>query len=291
MVFSEFQNNENDSYIKYRHYIRETNQIFPNEFYAQSVDHNGYDPSVDVGDIYVDLYGQGGATYNMVALTYTSQYHNDHNGYHICANGWDAGLGDGNRFASFSLRNNLNQWQDAGLSSIDIAPYANDTDFATCTYTQVTGVDGFGFITGVFIVNFFGQLTDLDDHFPIIDGEVLTDDSMYSSIAVRREIGDTIWASVTYMAQRNDGLLQDWWHPRYANVRLDEWDTDTDQPVDTIGQWIMGNYNLSDIPFQNPGVSTAIMTNNNDMYWAAWANRIEMEPPPTFITAAYGDSN
>ena len=295
LVFSEFENDENESYIKYRHYIRSTGQIFLAEYYAQALTHNGYDPSLDVGDLLLDLHGLGGETYNMVALTYTAQYHNNHNGYHICANGWDTTAGDGHKYASFSLQNPDHMWQDAGLSCIDIAPYANDTDFATCTYTQVTGVDGFGFITEVIVVNFFGQLADLTDHHPLDDdGEATTDDAMYSSIAIHRETGGQTLASITYVAQHNDGLNQDWWHPRCVRINLSTWGEANNIPVGGLDNdenpWVTGNYNISDIPFQNPGVSTAIMTNNDNLYWAAWANRIEMEPPPTVITAAYGDS-
>jgi len=296
MAFSEFQNNGNDSYIKYRHYIRSTNEIFPTEFYAQNQNHNGYDPSIDVGHIYVGIPPTGN-TFNMVALTYTSQYQGDHwgehNGYHICATGWDTNpaFDDIDRI-SFSVRNPDQpfRWLDAGLSCVDVAPNGNDTDFATCTYTQVTGVDGFGLQTGIFVVNWFGLITDLDEHNPITDTETLTDDAMYSSIAVNAEVGGESWASVTYMAQRNDALNQDWWHPRYVSVRLDDWETSFNLPVNNMDQWIDGNYNLSDIPFQNPGISTAIMSGSG-MYWAAWANCIEMEPPPTIITAAYGDTN
>ena len=32
---------------------------------------------------------------------------------------------------------------------------------------------------------------------------------------------------------------------------------------------IIGNYNISDIFFQNPGVAAAIVTTNNNRYWAS----------------------
>jgi len=116
-----------------------------------------------------------------------------------------------------------------------------------------------------------------------------TDDGMYSSIAINNDMGLTQkWASITYLAQSNNTLNA--WRPRAATIALNDMDTHgTNAWVDASTNVLaVGNYNLSDIPFQNPGISSAIMTNLDNFYWAAWANRIEMEPPPHFISAAYG---
>ncbi|MFH1676764.1 MAG: hypothetical protein ABIC40_07030, partial [bacterium] len=54
---------------------------------------------------------------------------------------------------------------------------------------------------------------------------------------------------------------------------------------------ITGNYNISEIPFINPGVSSAIVAFGSNSYWAAWADRIEMESPPETVWASYGFIN
>ncbi len=50
---------------------------------------------------------------------------------------------------------------------------------------------------------------------------------------------------------------------------------------------IRGNYNYSQIPFIDPGVSTSLVVNDG-LYWAAWSERIEMEPPPECVYGTYG---
>ncbi|MFH1675882.1 MAG: hypothetical protein ABIC40_02570, partial [bacterium] len=51
---------------------------------------------------------------------------------------------------------------------------------------------------------------------------------------------------------------------------------------------IKGNYNMTQLPFIDPGVSSAIVSGTSDRYWAAWCERIEMEPPPVNVAATYG---
>jgi hypothetical protein len=296
MVYSEYQLDSDQEFIKYRHFHREhPNSYFSDEFligrYATNP-HNGYSPSIDVGLINIDGIGD----LNMVAVTYTSQFHTQqpidppHVGYHLCGMGWSTDVPDINQ-PSFQVRHEQNYWRDAGLSFVDIAPYDNTTHFVTCTYTQVTGADGFGPTTSVMVVNWFGSAADLLQHRTVNDLDLTTDDGMYSSIAIHNDLGGECWGSVNYLAQANDGQNQNGWHPRVSRLQLDHFPTEqVNNEIAGTNPIVFGNYNISDIPFQNPGVSTAIMTNNADLYWAAWANRIEMEPPPTFITAAYGDS-
>jgi len=284
-VYSELQEDQNCCYIKYRRYDRATNKILPGEWRLQNTDHNGHDPSVDVGLVQV-----GTELWHAVAVTYTSQFHQGHLGYHICGIGWQTSEGDHDRQTNFPIINPNFSTLAAGLSCVDVSPYCNPTNFATCTYTQVTGSDGFGATTGVFVVNFFGTMADLDDHFPVETGGVNIADGMYSSIAIHDQVTESapIWASVSYMGQEPESDIL---HPRATRIRLDDpahtilWNDYID--IDSI---IVGNYNISDIPFENPGVSSAININADNTYWAAWADRIEMEPPPEVITAAWGDT-
>jgi len=278
--------------VNYRKYRRGSNS-FGSEYFSQTQDHNGWDPSVDVG--LVSVIPPPAPPLNCVAVTYTSQYQGGHMGYHVCAAGWDTGQIDMDQY-SISIMNPLPpyEFKDAGLSQVDIAPKANSLHFATCTYTQVTGDDWYGPITGVAVVNYFGYISghlvlDISDA-PPDDPEhpLYRADSLYSSIAINNSTVSPIFASISCLGQEPESETL---HPVWAKVRLDpgHLSVDSFDWVDTILPIVSGNYNISDIPYQNPGVASAIVLwGANQMYWAAWADRIEMEPPPQAIYGAYG---
>jgi hypothetical protein len=207
--------------------------------------------------------------------------------------------GEGDHYTVLSLRNPDHEFSDAGLPSLDIAPNDNAIHGAALTYSQVVGADGFGLTTATFVVKFFGDIADIQNHIQITDPgpQPQFADALYSSIAINRQENatDDITASLAFMAQDNGFGISDNWHPRVANMRILDLDPSPFLGVTWSG-WadqglpftIIGNYNLSDIPFQNPGMSTAIVTLNNDNYWASWNDRIEMEPPPTQVWASWG---
>jgi len=187
------------------------------------------------------------------------------------------------------------------MPSVDIAPNANAEHVAALVYTQVTGADGFGPGTDLFVVRFLGDLADINEHIQVVDpDEPEFADGLYPSIAINRQESSPsdITASIAFMGQDNGFNQTDQWHPRVARMILFDY-IENEPPGEPHVDWsgdaflnntedIVGNYNLSDIPFSNPGVSAAIVTTNDDRFWAAWANRIEMEPPPERIRASWG---
>ena len=290
-VYSELQTDDNHSWIRYRKYDRVLNVILPGEWLVQRPDHNGHDPSIDVG-----LIDFSGIAYNMVGVSYTAQFHDPdgggdqltHCGYHVCASGWCTSWLDTDR-TSFAVMNPAYPYRDAGLTCVDISPNDNYVHFAACTYTQVVGSDGFGPITEIYVVKFFGDYEDLLTHTwvnPVIDNLA---DGLYPSIAINQQAGedDDIYASVTYMGQEDQQAIL---HPVATWVQLDpgEENVDWSNWVWGTAPTITGNFNVSEIPFINPGISTAIVTQGNNNYWAAWCDRTEMEPPPQEVWAAWG---
>ena len=288
----------NQQHINWRHYIRETDGI-TNEFRAQTLDgHNGYDPSIDVG--YIDV---GISSVPWVAIAYTSQFQNNHTGYHVCVSAWLVSDTDGDHNTLLSLRNPNHAGRDAGLPCLDIAPDWNADNVAALSYTQVTDSDGFGPITDTYVVRFLGNLADLNTHILVEEtgGQPNFADTLYSSIAINlNQTSDTdITASLAFMGQNPDIDSTDNWHPRVARMRIHDADPPSGGLVltysggaDSAGTYtIIGNYNLSDIPFQNPGVSSAIVTTNDNFFWASWNDRIEMEPAPEEVWASYGDAS
>jgi hypothetical protein len=140
------------------------------------------------------------------------------------------------------------------------------------------------------VVKFLGNIADLNGFYAIENDEDKFD-SLYPSISINSQTDSNIYVSLAYMGQDNDFGLSDYWHPMVTRMKIyPATDIDWTGPADTSGNYdtIIGNYNLSDIPFQNPGIACAIMTTNDDMFWAAWNDRIEMEPPPTEIWASWG---
>ncbi|HEX9744130.1 MAG TPA: hypothetical protein VGB30_01775 [bacterium] len=79
-----------------------------------------------------------------------------------------------------------------------------------------------------------------------------------------------------------------------GGLNPNEWfevDRDVDIDAAIIPFWphITGNYNFSQSPFIDPGVGSAIVPAiGDDTYWAAWCERIEMQPPPVNVWATFG---
>jgi hypothetical protein len=299
IVYSDVLPDSDEVHLKYRKYIRLTDAV-SNEYLAQSLGHNGYDPSIDVGRITWQ-----GVTRQWVAIGYTAQFDNQM-GYHVNITAWpyDPAWPDIDRVTTYRMRNPQYMYKDAGLPCVDIAPDANMEHVGAIIYTQVTGSDSYGAKTESFVVRFLGAVADLNQHIRVKNSDILDPDfidTLYPSIAINRQdsMPSNIYASLAFMGQDIDVDLSDNWHPRVASMKIYDYQ-DPGNP-DAVGiLWngpadiggnndlIIGNYNLSDIPFQNPGVASAIMTTNGDMYWAAWNDRFEMEPPPSEVWASWG---
>ena len=289
------------AWLSYRRYCRQANTI-SNEQYAQSTTHNGFEPSIDVGLIYN---GQP-----WLAVAYTSQFRqtpgdtDPHTGYHVCVSAIPTSSFPVNynppvlpqlwTLLDVRNRNDTNQyyWLDAGQPSLNISDGGG-----VVAYTQVTGSDDFGPITRVYTASLSGILYNPNYQHQIVlpvdlnppTGETL-DDDMYPSIAFDGGTNNgNPTLSVTFMGQEaqtatlhpfaahlemnsSTGALSVLWHDKAAS----------DNPT------ITGNFNMSDIPFICPGISTAIIPTGTGWYWAAWCDRTEMEPPPEEVSASYG---
>jgi len=295
VVYSDVQQEVTRVYVKYRRFDRSEHAPgqyeFGGEYLVQDIapplEHNGHNPSIDVG--YIDF--AGGPTWNVVAVAYTAQFKDPdgpgpdtpHIGYHVCATAWPAFAQDRDWPTGFDLMNPNFRYQDAGLPCVDISPNTNADNVGAVTYTQVVGADGFGPITGVFVVGFLGQV---GPHFQVTANLQGLGDAMYPSIAINRQVnqGDPIFASVTFLGQtpQSDAL-----RPVATRVQIDTQQNGWSGWVG-LNSVAFGNYNISDIPFLNPCVASAIVTANNNRYWAAWCDRTEMEPPPDQVWACWG---
>ena len=293
-------------YLKYRRFDRNPDNheqftnynppTYPTEVDAQPQTHNGYTPCIDIG--WVD-YGQNAVEW--VAIVYTSQYLVDGNedmmnGYVVCCSAFQPV--DPYTLSNFPLRNPAFYWNGAGLPSVDLSPrYDGQPHFGACAFVQEDGQDGYGPIVNVYEIDTFDF-----DRFTLISRDISNlnpnqniADGLYPSIMVHYDPYDEFrLASITYMAQQPEtqtlrprvvrlslapeGYPNPW--PPLANDFLDP---------DNLNLTISGNYNLSQIPFIEPGVSTAIAL-GTDIYWAAWCDRIEMEDPPLLVWGAYGNS-
>ena len=312
LVYSNAEDNHINIRLKYRRYDRLTSS-YSREYYAQTKNPpydmtNGYDPSIDVGLI---TYPPGLQTLRTVAIGWTSQwgYFADgtgpQTGFHVNVTTWPTELGDMDHPTSFSLDNpelypdgSAIKFNSAGLPSVDIAPAQNALRGACLTYTQELRPDGFGMRTQVYVVRFLGALTDLDHHIRVgpsaldDDASLIYDDGMYSSIGLWRTDNETnVRASVSYMSQHDhDNVLTF----RAARVNLSTGAVENEFFADEQSQ-IIGNWNYSDIPFLNPGISSALVVDTGNPpflnnYWAAWCVRTEMEPPPDIVRAAWGNT-
>ena len=240
---------------------------------------------------------RAGTVWDVIAIAYTSQYQTDtiagyHNGFHICLTAWWTGWADANYPTFMSLRNPNTSFNtlSAGLPSLDIAPNTNTIHNGVVAYTQETGVDGFGFMTSVYMTEISWPVMPIPVHTPIVPNTNNLDlaDGMYPSIAINQDATNPTVedASVTYMAQEPQSNVL---HPYAVEMQLyptraQQWQNiaASDLPV------IIGNYNTSDIPFINPGVSTAIVPGGNNSYWAVWCDRTELEPPPQTVWGSWG---
>ncbi len=274
-------------------------------------DHNGYTPSVDIGrlDFYTTINGLDwfwSENHKYVVVAYTSQFDSAHAGFDVVAGGWPitgGQAGEGYSLRTMQvLRNPTYASLNAGLPSIDVSPNTNARNFAAVVYVQQEGVDGYGPVMQVYEADLFGMgsiiLADPDAFQPIYTLNYA--DGLYPSISIHSESSQIgpFHASITYMAQ---DAQSDTLHPAACRLGIDVHVNPQATPKVTSTHhfdWgpaafdgsntITGNYNISQIPFINPGVSTQILSFGAQYYWAAWCERIEMEPPPVTIYGTYG---
>ncbi len=277
------------------------------------LEHNGYMPSVDIGlmDFYTTVNGEDwfwSENHRYVVVAYTSQFHSNHAGYDVVAGGWpitEGQAGQGYSLRSMQvLRNPAFASLNAGLASIDVSPNTNARNFAAVVYVQQESVDGYGPVMQVYEADLFGMgsiiMGNSDAFYPIYTPNYA--DGLYPAISIHSESGYSgpFHASITYMAQdaESDTLhpaacrLEIQVHeqphltPKLTSTHSFAWGPSVFDNTNTI----TGNYNITQIPFINPGVSTQILSYGAQYYWAAWCERIEMEPPPVVIYGTYGNT-
>jgi hypothetical protein len=274
-------------------------------------DHNGHDPSIDIGLLDFFIEGPPGQPGHWLedrlwtAVSYTSQFEGGHCGYHVMAGGWP----DGDLSSRFfwPLRqsdpgNPALYELDSGLSCIDITPNQNDRNFAAVVFVQQEGGDCYGPVMMVYEVDLFG-LGQVIQPTPGVSNpyyRVTTEDfadGLFPSISLHYGTGTSgpFYASITYMAQiqESNGLqpgvmrleiepVESLYPPKLRVNHEAAWGP---YALDSV---ITGNYNISQIPFIEPGMSTAILAFEGDYYWGVWCNRIEMESPPVTVWGTYG---
>ncbi len=271
--------------------------------------HNGYDASIDIG--YLDFFHYPNIwTQNSlwVVVAYTSQFQGEHTGFHVMAGGWQVDHWGDRVFMPVRIKENGDYVKrDAGLPCVDITPNENDRNFAALVFAQDTGIDGYGPVMSVYEADLFGLGTILStetntDAFTVVPcPEEYPGDGLFPAIALHKETGTQgpFRASITFMAQapQSDEL-------KAAVIRLAITPQVNQFPpyltADHEFVWgpeivpgalsnISGNYNFSQIPFLDPGISTSVVIEpSGHRYWAAWCERIEMEPPPVNVCGTFG---
>lgn len=270
-------------------------------------DHNGHTPSVEIGllDFFVHVEGPQPDHYwvedkRWICIAYTSQFDGFHAGYHVIAGGWNLEFAGWQDRVFLDLRcpelENLN----AGLPCIAVTPVASARNFAAVVLSQVAGSDGYGPILRVFEVDLFGigTLVDIDSWFEVPSPDNHAD-CLFPAIALHKTLTSEgpFSTSITYMAQEPEMNLL---HPAMISMEIELTIDDYNEPYLEVDRTVIGNaevlsnvtitgnYNISQIPFIDPGVSTSLVATLDGEYWAAWSERIEMEPPPEVVEGTYG---
>ena len=272
---------------------------------AREDDHNGHAPSVAIGQLDFFMHDDGPPRrhywvedHRWICFAYTSQF-DDQTGFHVHAGGWELKAGGFDERKIVDLRHPDLDPLSAGMPCISMSPRSARRDYAALVLTQIVGSDGYGPMLRVFPIELFGygHCTEAAEWFQVPTPSN-DDDCLYPSIALHDNDNEEgpFYTSLTYMSQwpQNDIL-----RPAVTLITTNLVINDEEEPYlqavrqasytavipDAIN--IRGNYNYSQIPFIDPGVSTSLVVNDG-LYWAAWSERIEMEPPPECVYGTYG---
>ncbi len=275
--------------------------------------HNGHDPCIDIG--YLDLFQYPNWIEGQiwVVIAYTSQFESSHGGFHVMAGGWRIDDWEHRMYMPVRFREEgeLEYSElDSGLPSVDLTPNSNPRNFAALVFVQNTGSDGYGPKMRVYEADLFGLGTMLvpkpDSNtgaFTLVPSpeDYLGGDGLFPAIALHKETETEgpFRASITFVAQAPQSN-----ELKAAVTRLEITpQVNLNPPYLTAshefvwGPWtvpgalsdISGNYNFSQLPFLDPGISSSVVIEpTGERYWAAWCERIEMEPPPVNVCGSFG---
>ena len=178
------------------------------------------------------------------------------------------------------------------MPQIDIAPKDNLWNTGAIVFTQIVGNDNYGPVTHIWSADalslWFGSL--------MSDQEGFWEDGLYPSLAWHYS---SALGSLTYFRQRPNS---DQYHPWVEEVNFilgapPILTQGLGSPVGNPDDFItLGRLNPLQVDFLNPGAASAISSIQfqpcyEQNYWAAWCDRLHMEPPPDTVTAAWGNTN
>ena len=216
--------------------------------------------------------------------------------------------------------------QNAGLPCLSLSPFCDGYDanrrcYGAVVFTEYDGEDSYGPILKVYYVDYLNYnnlgnpLCPLNDNwFHEIDLGGMRN-GIYPSIALHSCLATDLsyYSSVTYMAQTTEtGTPGDpfSYHPLVMRIETDpNISSQTNPPgppylltTTVTDNWyrslhtdanyaIDGHFNWDYTFFLNPGISTVIRDLGDNNYWAAWNNRIEMQPAPQTVWGSYGSTS
>jgi len=266
--------------------------------------HGGWDPSIAIGKM--DLFVGGlwvESTDPFIVISYTAQF-DGQTGFNVNIASWQ--IDSFQNRGVFRVVHPLYENKNAGLSTVALTPNSSSRNYGALVFTQVTGEDQYGPVLTSFYVDSFNiwGLGEEDSFLELTNANYA--DNLYPSITLHETSAgsspDDYTSNVIWMAQDAE---MDSLHPTTSEVTTTvTWD---DDPVElsaemelshTFTQYtenddytIWGNYNPAQIPFIVPGMATSIRSTSNNNYWAAWCNRIEMEPPADYVWGTFGVSD
>jgi hypothetical protein len=321
IVYSQYESNDPGSCVKLTYVKRD---ISAATVWSQgyTIDwastFNCHTPRIDVG-MMERIFGPSAT--KIVGVAYTAQFCDlltpePHIGFHVHFVGWQPGLVGGDVIVGHAgvsricLRNPVG-WDletgqpaggdyenpgntyflDAGMPQIDIAPSNNAWNSGAIVFTQVVGNDNYGPVAHIWSADtmslwFASLMSDEDGNW---------DDGLYPSLAwhYQSQVG-----SLTYFRQIPNS---DEYHPWVEEVTFalngpPVLTLTSGGPIGNPNDFItLGRLNHLQIDFLNPGAASAISSVTFQPYvqnyWAAWCDRMHMEPPPESVIAAWGNTN
>ncbi|HHE73798.1 MAG TPA: hypothetical protein ENL37_01760 [Desulfobacteraceae bacterium] len=154
---------------------------------AQPNSHNGWTPRIDVGTT-EEMFGLPVGV--NVVVGYSSQYANDHVGFHLRANGWIAGDDGDHNTWDLDLQNPSFPLVDAGLPSVDIAPETSETHYVAIGYIQNESLGGLEPEWGIHLWDTIGGVHDIFPDLP-------EDQFLYPAVAINYEEDSAVVSGFT----------------------------------------------------------------------------------------------
>jgi hypothetical protein len=328
LVYSEFMGSVPDwwasVYLKYRHYHRSILPPFDpwsQEYWCKwhrmefssegnAAAHGALMPRIDVGLVDWAWPANLPAETNAVVIAYVSQNHAS-NTFHPHVYYWATAEADGNKFPRipsdlpfptgtsanwFCLKTPSNQDipvnADAGQVCVDISPPDNEPDYVSIVWAQQINPTLYGNQFDIYEIN-----TRRLSWMPV-GQENGYDCQLWPSVAIHYGcVGDAnLLESITYFSQVEGDPTH--WIPGmtlfapFTGTSSNAFHAILGNHPEMV---ISGIYNGSQVPFLYPGAASSISVSDSQnagygSYWAAWCPGLQMEPAPSQVFAAYGDT-